>query len=277
VFGLPDGAQTVRPVIEEGRFLVPGDGNALVVTRNFLDDEPDVHIGSRVTLRQKGRDATFTLVGIVQSPTQRPFLYAPSAAIDNLTRDAGKAGILMVITERTDAAGERDTGAAVRETLERAGFRISATQTRSEIKASIDTLFTTMLVFVSVMSLLLGVVGGLGLAGTMTMNVVERSREIGVMRAIGARDSSVLAVFMTEGLLIGVLAWLAGVIVSLPVSKVLSDALGQSFVQRPLAFTPALDGIVYWLIVVAVLAIVASFLPAWRATRLAVREVLAYE
>ncbi len=277
VFGLPDGARTVRPVLEEGRFLVPGDGNALVVTRNFLDEEPDVRIGDRVTLRSKGRDATFTLVGIVQSPTQRPFLYAPSAAIDGLTRDAGRAGMLMVLTERTDPAGERDTGAAVRDTLERAGIRVTGTQTRSEIKATIDTLFTTMLVFVSVMALLLGVVGGLGLAGTMTMNVVERSREIGVMRAIGARDSAVLLVFLAEGLLIGFLAWLVGVIVSLPISKLLSDALGQSFVQRPLAFTPAIDGILAWLAVVAVLATVASFLPAWRATRLAVREVLAYE
>lgn len=64
---------------------------------------------------------------------------------------------------------------------------------------------------------------------------------------------------------------------SIPASRVLSDALGQAFVQRPLAFTPALDGIVAWLAVVAVLAMVASLLPAWRATRLAVREVLAYE
>ena len=277
VFGLPDGATTVRPVLEEGRFLVTGDGNALVVTRNFFDDETDVRIGDRVTLRSKGREAQFTLVGIVQSPTQRPFLYAPSTALDTLTRDGGKSGLLMVVTEGKDPASERDTGAAVRDTLDRAGMTVAQTQTRSEIKASIDTLFTTMLVFVSVMSLLLGVVGGLGLAGTMTMNVVERSREIGVMRAIGARDTSVLAVFMTEGLLIGFLAWLVGVIVSLPVSKVLSDALGQSFVQRPLAFTPALDGIIAWLVVVAVLALVASFLPAWRATRLAVREVLAYE
>ena len=123
----------------------------------------------------------------------------------------------------------------------------------------------------------LGVVGGLGLAGTMTMNVVERSREIGVMRAIGARDRSVLAVFLTDGLLIGLLAWIVGVLISLPISKILSDALGMSFVQRPLEFTPSLDGILLWGVVVAVLAIVASFLPAWRATRLAVREVLAYE
>ena len=277
VFGLPDGATTVRPVVEEGRFLVPGDGNALVVTRNFLDDEPDVKIGDRITLRSKGRDAEFTLVGIVQSPTQRPFLYAPSAALDTLTRDAGKAGLLMLVTERHDAAGQRDTGAAVRDTLDRAGMEVAQTQTRSEIRASVDALFTTMLLFVSVMALLLGVVGGLGLAGTMTMNVVERSREIGVMRAIGARDSAVLAVFMVEGLLIGFLAWLIGVLVSLPISKILSDALGESFVQRPLAFTPAIDGILAWLVVVAVLAVVASFLPAWRATRLAVREVLAYE
>ena len=103
VFGLPDGASTVRPVVEEGRFLVPGDGNALVVTRNFLDDETDVKVGDRITLRSKGREAEFTLVGIVQSPTQRPFLYAPSTALDTLTRDAGKAGMLMLVTERQDA------------------------------------------------------------------------------------------------------------------------------------------------------------------------------
>ena len=116
VFGLPDASQTVRPVLEEGRFLAPGDGNALVVTRNFLDDEPDVHVGDRVTLRTKGRDATFTLVGIVQSPTRRPFLYAPSTALDALSRGGGKAGILMVVSEAHDASSEKATGAPVRRT-----------------------------------------------------------------------------------------------------------------------------------------------------------------
>jgi putative ABC transport system permease protein len=277
VFGLPDGARTVRPVLEEGRFLAPGDGNALVVTRNYLEDEPDVGIGSRVVLRSKGREVPFTLVGIVQSPTQRPFLYAPTAALDTLTRDAGRASFLMLLTDRHDPASQLATGNAVRDVLDRAGMKVSATQTRSETRASIDTLFDTMLTFVSVMALLLGVVGGLGLAGTMTMNVVERSREIGVMRAIGARDAAVLLVFLAEGLLIGFLAWLIGMAASLPISKVLSDALGQAFVQRPLAFAPAVDGIVLWFVVVGVLALVASLLPSWRATRLAVREVLAYE
>jgi putative ABC transport system permease protein len=277
VFGLPDGASTVSPVLEEGRFLLPGDGNALVVTRNFLDDEPGVKIGDRITLRTGPREASFTLVGIVQSPTQRPFLYAPSSALDTLTRDAGKSQLLMLVTEQGDAASQRSVADAVRDTLDTAGMEVAQVQTLSEIRATVDSLYTVMLLFVSVMALLLGFVGALGLAGTMTMNVVERSREIGVMRAIGARDRSVLGVFMTEGLLIGALAWGVGVLVSLPISKILSDALGNAFLDKPLAYTPATDGILYWFVIVAVLSLVASFLPSFRATRLAVREVLAYE
>jgi putative ABC transport system permease protein len=277
VFGLPDGASTVSPVLEEGRFLVPGDGNALVVTRNFLDDEADVKIGDRITMRTGPREAEFTLVGIVQSPTQRPFLYAPSSALDTLTRDAGKSQLLMLVTEQGDPASQRTVADAVRDTLDAAGMEVAQVQTLSEIRATVDSLYAVMLLFVSVMALLLGFVGALGLAGTMTMNVVERSREIGVMRAIGARDRSVLGVFMTEGLLIGALAWGVGVLVMLPISKILSDALGNAFLDKPLAYTPAIDGVVYWFVIVAILSLVASFLPAFRATRLAVREVLAYE
>jgi putative ABC transport system permease protein len=277
IFGLPDGASTVSPVLEEGRFLVPGDGNALVVTRNFLDDEADVKIGDRITMRTGPREAVFTLVGIVQSPTQRPFLYAPSSALDTLTRDAGRSQLLMIVTEQGDPASQRTVGDAVRDTLDAAGMEVAQVQTLSEIRATVDSLYTVMLLFVSVMAMLLGFVGALGLAGTMTMNVVERSREIGVMRAIGARDRSVLGVFMTEGLLIGALAWGVGVLVSLPISKILSDALGNAFLDKPLAYTPAMDGIAYWFVIVAILSLVASFLPSFRATRLAVREVLAYE
>jgi putative ABC transport system permease protein len=127
------------------------------------------------------------------------------------------------------------------------------------------------------MAVLLGIVGGLGLAGTMTMNVVERSREIGVMRAIGASDAAILVMFLAEGLLIGLLAWGLGAALSLPVSRLLSDALGQVFVQRPLAFTVSVQGFLLWFIVVFWLAVVGSILPAWRAARTSVREVLAYE
>ena len=155
--------------------------------------------------------------------------------------------------------------------------RRQATTTTSDVTTTLFTLFDTLVLFLSAMAVLLGVVGGLGLAGTMTMNVVERSREIGVIRAVGASDTTVLLLFLAEGLLIGLLAWLIGAALSIPASKVLSDALGQAFVQRPLAFEISAQGLVLWFIVVFWLAVVGSLLPAWRAARTSVREVLAYE
>ena len=121
------------------------------------------------------------------------------------------------------------------------------------------------------------VVGGLGLMGTMSINVIERTREIGVMRAVGASDGSVLKIFMVEGLFIGVLSWFIGTIVALPIGKLLSDAVGIAFTDFPLNYTFSTNGALLWLAVVLILAAMASFLPARSASRLTVREVLAYE
>ncbi len=134
-----------------------------------------------------------------------------------------------------------------------------------------------LVIFLSSMALLLGVVGGLGLTGTMSINVVERAREIGVIRAVGASDGAVLRLFLAEGLLIGLISWGIGALLAIPISKTLSDALGMVFLSRPLSYAVSPEGVVLWLAIVIALAAFASLLPAWRASRLAVREVLAYE
>ncbi len=59
-------------------------------------------------------------------------------------------------------------------------------------------------------------VGGLGLAGTMSMNVLERTREIGVMRAVGASDGAVLRVILVEGLLMAGLSWFLAIFLAVP-------------------------------------------------------------
>ncbi len=277
-FGLPPDARSVRPTVQQGRWLVPGDGNALVATANMLEDEPDLRVGDPVTLRIDGQDTTWTLVGIVASPTQRPFLYTPAAPLGAATHEVGRAGVLMVIGAPGLTAGDQDRLAdAVETQLEAGGVDVVATTTAGEIRSTQETLFDILVVFLSSMAILLGVVGGLGLMGTMTINVVERAREIGVLRAVGASDGAVLRIILAEGALIGALSWAIGALVAIPISKLLADALGEVFIRRPLAYRYSLEGIVLWALIVMALAFLASWLPAWRASRLAVREVLAYE
>ncbi len=161
--------------------------------------------------------------------------------------------------------------------LEPAGIAVSGTTTTDNIAGTISTLFDTLILVVTVMAVLLGVVGGLWLAGTMTMNVVERSREIGVLRAVGATDLAVLQMFLAEGAVVGVLAWVVGAVIAVTISRLLCDAIGDAFVQRPLSSAPSVPGMALWLGVVLVLSTLGSLLPAWRASRISVRELLAYE
>jgi putative ABC transport system permease protein len=113
--------------------------------------------------------------------------------------------------------------------------------------------------------------------GTMSINVLERTREIGVLRAIGAPNRGVAQVFILEGITIGLLSWILGSLLAIPVTQGLNQAVGGAIMGAPLTFAYSMPGLWTWLVVVFLLSALASFIPARNASRLTVREVLAYE
>jgi putative ABC transport system permease protein len=137
--------------------------------------------------------------------------------------------------------------------------------------------FGLLVTFLLIMALLIAVVGGMGLMGTMTINVLERTREIGVLRAIGASSPAIFQLVLVEGIIIGWLSWVLGALLAVPIGMLLANLVGIAFFQSPMDFVFALDGFIAWMVVVAILGGLACFLPARSATRLTVREVLAYE
>ncbi len=111
----------------------------------------------------------------------------------------------------------------------------------------------------------------------MSINVLERTREIGVMRTIGAVDRVIMQSVIIEGMVIGLITWALAIGVSFPIGSLLLTILGKSLLGTPmrLAFTPL--GILLWLGMVIILSVVASIIPARNAARLTINEVLAYE
>ncbi|MCB0225658.1 MAG: FtsX-like permease family protein, partial [Anaerolineae bacterium] len=95
--------------------------------------------------------------------------------------------------------------------------------------------------------------------------------------AIGASDGAIFRIVIVEGMVIGVLSWIAGSLLAVPVSRFLSDATGQQLFQAPLSYTFSLPSVVLWFVVAMLLAALASFVPARSAASLTVREVLSYE
>ena len=127
------------------------------------------------------------------------------------------------------------------------------------------------------MALLTAVVGSIGLTGTMGMNVLERTREIGVMRAIGAVDFAIMKSVVFDGVFIGLISWSAALLVSFPISFLLLKIISEAMINAPIPLAFTLDGFLIWLGVVLALSVFASILPARSAARLTIREVLAYE
>jgi putative ABC transport system permease protein len=127
------------------------------------------------------------------------------------------------------------------------------------------------------MALLTALVGSIGLTGTMGMNVLERTREIGVMRSIGAVDRVIMRTVIAEGVVIGSLSWVLSTLLSFPFTYLLSYIISIAIFHTPIGVHYTYLGFLIWLLVVLSLSAVASILPARNAARLTIREVLAYE
>ena len=277
IIGTPADTTLIQPTLLEGRWLLPADENALVVNTTLLDEEKGIKLGDKIKLKIEGRESDWHVVGVVRGVMTGRIAYANYPYFARTVRFMGRSGGVQLVAEETTPAAQETLAKQAKTYFEELGMRVRSTETTASIRDNIETQFNVIVFFLAFMAVLIAVVGGLGLMGTMSMNVIERTREIGVMRAVGANNGAILKVVLVEGLFIGLISWLVGIFIALPVSKLMSDGVGLAFMDAPLSYTFSVQGSLLWLALVLILSGLASFLPSWNASRLTIREVLAYE
>ena len=188
-----------------------------------------------------------------------------------------KLGSIRVITDQHDPITQERIADQLKQAFKDNNIEVQQILTSSYVARQNTATTDVLIIFLGGMAVLIAIVGGLGLASTMSLNVIERIREIGVMRAIGASNLSIQMMVIVEGMLIGVISWVLGVIFAFPVGMVISQVVGVTILQSPLTFAIGWDGFILWMILILIISAVASSSPARSASRLTVREVLAYE
>jgi putative ABC transport system permease protein len=180
------------------------------------------------------------------------------------------------VSRRHDAAGQLAAAGALERAFEGAGLEVSGMQRMLDVRQGILdhlVIITSILLLASVVVVL---VGGLTLTSTLALGVVQRTREIGVLGALGATPSTIGGQVWFESVLIGISSWFLAVVASAPIAWALESATGNIFFKVPLDFYMSPGAAATWLGLVIVIASLSGALPALRAARLTVREALAY-
>ena len=275
VVALPDDMQLLELEIVDGRKLAPGETDAIVINNALAGGSAKLRVGQTVSLQIEGVQKNWRLVGIAREAFSPAVGYVSLSALQ--PQQPARVNSLRVALERADEDSIETVKASLDQNLEAAGIRARGSSSKAENRFAFDQHMLMIYEFLIVMSAIVGGVGGLGLMTTMSLNVLERRRELGVLRAIGATPGIVLLMVIAEGLVIGVLSWIIAALLAWPVSKIVGDGLIGMIFHGGLDFRFEPAGLLIWLAVSVVLSAVASFVPAWRASRLTVREALAYE
>ncbi len=266
----PPHSKLLEMPLQKGRWLSSIDNKAIVVNTRLLDDEPTIKLGDSITLATNGREEKWQIVGVTDAMPS-PSAFAPR---DVISPQKGRA---VVIQSGGSAAQQLDLIQRVRSAFLDGGIEVSSSQLMSEQKSVIEDHLLMVAGFLGLMAKLIILVGGLGLASTMSLSVLERTREIGVMRAIGAKHRSILGMIQAEGLVIALLSWIVAIPLSAPMSAILAQAFARVMFPVHARLIPQADGVLEWLAVAAVVSVVACGLPAVRAMRIPTARALAYE
>ena len=270
----------VQPTLSSGRWLLSDDQNAVVLSQNVLSSEPDIRVGDTILLEVNEKQSPWVVVGIAQvlggPPSVIP-IYVNLPYYARLTGNVDRATSVQVKLRPDSPLTMDEVAVKLSERLEAAGYDVSGSFTIATLRRFTGSFFDIIVYLLLSMGVLIASVGALGLMGTMSTNVLERTREIGVMRAVGASDWAVQRIVIVEGVFIGWLSWLLGAALAFPIGLLLATTVGTVLFQEPLPYVFSSNGLVLWFGIVTVLATVASYLPAWNAARLTVREVLAYQ
>jgi putative ABC transport system permease protein len=275
--GIPIPSATYSPQMRAGRWLQVGDEYTVVLSQEVAE-KIGVGVGDWIKVDiPTTRQSDWQVVGLLFEPVDQKVALAPRDTLLRETRQVGQGTSIRVQTIHGDPDSEAATAAELRTIYEGQGYEVlpSTKDTSHRLATRQTDQMALLFIILTGMAVMTAVVGAVALSGTLAINVMERTREIGVMRAIGASSGMVAGQFVGEGLILGWLSWLLAIPLSFPAGLLIVRTL-SAVLSIELVYQVSWIGFWYWLIIITILAIIASWFPAQKAAQTSVRQSLAY-
>ncbi|MEA1672609.1 ABC transporter permease [Nitrospirillum sp. BR 11163] len=270
----PADTRLLRPDLLAGRWLDGSQPHGVVVTQKLLADVPMIRLGGTYQLRSGDRVARVTIIGVAREfgPGR---VYAATAVMDALRPAVEDADLVYLAL--APGADQRRAAQALQDDLASAGIQVGSAETAGMLTAVIDghlDFITLILMAISVLAL---ATGTLGLAACIGVSVAERTREVGVMKAMGGGGAALVRLFIYEAVVIALVGWAVASALAPVISRPVVARFGQSIIRYPFDYQASSWGTVAGLGVAAVVAALSALAPALAAARTPVASALRTE
>ncbi len=271
-------SQITTSTIQTGRMLGPADQNVIVIGANLASSyfSQPVGINKMVTLN----GGSFRVVGIlndnttsVYMPIQMAYQVIPDKTVDiydtlvvkirdqnqldaTITNIQNKLMIARHVTQKT------------------MDFSVTSRKEMQQARAATMSSMTNFLLAIAAVSL---IVGSIGIANTMFTSVIEKTKEIGIMKAIGARNPDILLIFLFNAAFIGLVGGIFGIILGTMLSGFMPALMGGGLPMSRGGTIVTLNSIIMALSVSVIVGILAGLIPAYQASKLKPVDALRYE
>ncbi len=278
IVALPYDTDLFRPRLVAGRWLRRSGRPEAVMNQQAIELFGNPRVGSSQSLDIGAQTLTVDLVGVIEE-LEKPKIYLDKDQYDAVANPQHHVNSLMFVAKDKDygkvIALKRDIEAAIAPSELNILYVMSQAERVKVIYDHLNIILTTI-VF---LSLLVLVVGALGMASATGISIMERTREIGILRAIGATPAMIFRLFVAEGMITSIASIALGLLLAWPLSKVASFFFGNLMLGEgaALRYVFSVEGFAITLVTTLVFGWLASRIPAHRAVRVSTREALAYE
>jgi ABC-type antimicrobial peptide transport system permease subunit len=243
-------------------------GNEALIEEQFAKSH-HLNIGSTFEITSvQNTHLQLRVAGEYKDPTLIPGISIPTPTFDKFTVDNDPVVILVRFQPGVDTTqGKAAVAAALKD------FPVAKVQTNAEYKASTEKQVNNILTFLYVLLAMIGIISLVGIINTLALSVFERTREIGMLRAVGTTRRQLRRMVRYESVITSVIGGLLGVAVGLVFGWILTKGLSD----QGISFSIPSGFVIVVLIVAAFAGVLAAILPARRAASLDVLEALQYE
>ena len=283
LLAVPSTNEMYKPLIVTGRWLQAADaGQRVLVLSADTAALNGIKVGDLVDVRLGSASHDWQVIGLYRWLAGSNYVvepvYAPLETVQNITQRRNTAAFALLNAPITSLAEETAYVRALKQKFQDNGINLDVYTTLAKLEQRQFTRnqFNPVIATLLGLASMIAAVGGIGLSGALAIGVLQRIREIGVLRAIGAPSKAIFRLFLLEGLLHGVIAWSLSLPLAYLAAEPVARELGLTMLGIELDFVFDLYAVVYWLGIVTVLAWTASYWPARKAARLTVRESLGH-